>query len=122
MYPTDHAIVAFHSEAWGRRWPEETGTIQQSEIHSTNDDDPGSSLMEDKLIVPSQYHYKFIQWVQRIKFAIGILLDFDDVMIIRSDYQLLRNLVKATTVWAIVVTGQAGIRSYKRWFWVQVEC
>ena len=69
--------------------------------------------MHSTITIPLQIHPRG---------AIGILLDFDEVMIIRRDYQLRRNLVKATTVRAIVVTGQAEIRSYKRWSQIQVEC
>jgi hypothetical protein len=113
---------ALHAKAWGKPWPQSDGTISGDEIGPVDDedDDDVDGAFADKLKVPSEFEYRYLEEIRTLKSALGANPgeDEEDFLVVRKEYEILREGLEDESKYerAIVMTGHPGIGSYETWF------
>jgi hypothetical protein len=113
-------VSAFHAKAWGKQWPQSEGTISKAEIYgdSGSVDDDDDEGLADKLKVPLIFNYRYFKEIWSLKKALGVKpgQDYQDVLLVRDEYETLRQILEKKRRSSFVVTGHPGIGSYESWF------
>jgi len=113
---------ALHAKAWGKPWPQSDGTISGDEMGLVDDedDDDVDGAFADKLKVPSEFEYRYLEEIRTLKSALGANPgeDEEDFLVVRKEYEILREGLEDESKYnrAIVMTGHPGIGSYETWF------
>jgi hypothetical protein len=113
---------ALHAKAWGKPWPQSDGTISGDEMGPVDDedDDDVDGAFADKLKVPSEFEYRYLEEIRTLKSALGANPgeDEEDFLVVRKEYEILREGLEDESKYnrAIVMTGHPGIGSYETWF------
>jgi hypothetical protein len=113
------AASALHVKAWGKEWPQSKGTIFKTEMVSGDesgsvDDDDIDYGLADKLEVPPHFDYRCFTEIRSLKRSLGARpgQDFEDFLLVRKEYEMLREALESLKYSSIVVTGHPGIGSY----------
>ena len=76
--PSQQMASAIHANAWGKQWPRSEDTIYKNEISdetgSVDDDDDEVYDLADKLVIPSQFNYRFFKEIRGLKTALGAII------------------------------------------------
>jgi hypothetical protein len=122
------AASAIHAKAWGKQWPQSKDTIYENEISDETgsiDDHDEIYGLADKLVIPSEFNYRFFKEIRGLKVAVGANPGeaVDDVLVVREEYETLRWALEGDLNYrSIVVTGHPGIGSYESEFSSRVKC
>ena len=121
--PRQQMASTIHAKAWGKQWPQLEDTIYKNEISDeTGSVDDHDEVYDhaDKLVIPSQFNYRFFKEIR----GLNIALDtdpgqaVDDILVVCDEYETLHRVLEhdLKDEHSIVVTGHPGIGSYESWF------
>jgi len=119
-------VACVTAKAWGKQWPQSEDTIYKNEISdetgSVDDHDEVYDLV-DKLVIPSQFNYRFFKEIRGLKTALGAdpSQAVDDILVICDEYETLRRALEhdLKDTRSIVVTGHLVLKLV---FLSRVEC
>jgi len=121
--PGQQMASAIHAKAWGKQWPQSEDTIYKDEI-SDETSSVGNHdevyFLADKLVISSQFNYRFFKEIRHLKTALGANAgkEVDDILVIHDEYKTLCQVLEHDfkDKHSVVVTGHLGIGSYESWF------
>lgn len=109
---TSPELNRVYERAWGRQWPRHDDAILKTDIGLP----PGTECTDADGVtvdIPDLWYYTCLDDIEPISIALGITTEIMDFLLLRSEYDLLREFIEKSTgkTRAFVVTGQSGIGS-----------
>lgn len=90
----------------------------ESATAATSTNDESSGPLDDKLLIPAKFEYRYLKGIRRTRALLGSTTVLRDILVIREEYEKMLATIEGEAESevpreAIIVIGQPGIGSCK---------